>query len=74
MVQIPENNFLWQRFPLTFSNPKTSMVVDYEEVTVTRRIFRSGESEYLMNKTSCRLKDIQELFMDTGIGTDAYFY
>ncbi|MEK6645158.1 MAG: hypothetical protein AABY84_00575 [Candidatus Firestonebacteria bacterium] len=58
---------------LTFSNPKTSMVVDYEEVTVTRRIFRSGESEYLMNKTSCRLKDIQELFMDTGIGTDAYF-
>jgi len=46
--------------------------VDYSEVTVTRRMYRSGESEYFLNKTQCRLKDIQELFMDTGIGREGY--
>jgi chromosome segregation protein len=46
--------------------------VDFAEVTITRRVYRSGESEYLLNKAQCRLKDIQELFMDTGIGTSAY--
>ncbi len=44
----------------------------YSEVTVTRRLYRSGESEYLINKTVCRLKDVAEFFMDTGVGTKAY--
>src|SRR3989338_6245086 len=44
----------------------------YSEVTVTRRLYRSGESEYLINKTACRLKDVAEFFMDTGVGTKAY--
>ena len=57
---------------LTFSNDKRSLPVDYNEVTVTRRLFRSGESEYLLNKTPVRLKDITELFMGTGIGAEAY--
>lgn len=45
---------------------------DYHEVTVTRRVFRSGEGQYFINKTPCRLKDIQRLFMDTGLGTNSY--
>ena len=57
---------------LTIDNSEGNSQVPYSEVTVTRRIFRSGESEYLINKTSCRLKDIIELFMDTGIGRDGY--
>jgi len=57
---------------LTFDNADGQLPVDYNEVEVTRRVYRSGESEYLLNKTSCRLRDIQELFMDTGIGTNAY--
>ncbi|MFA6317809.1 MAG: chromosome segregation protein SMC, partial [Elusimicrobiota bacterium] len=44
----------------------------YSEVTVTRRIYRSGEGEYLLNRTPCRLKDIRELFLDTGVGSDGY--
>jgi len=46
--------------------------VEYEEVTVTRRVYRSGESEYLINGTACRLKDINEMFYDTGIGKEGY--
>jgi len=46
--------------------------IDFSEVTVTRRVYRSGESEYMINKTPCRLKDIYELFLDTGIGKDGY--
>ncbi len=57
---------------LTFDNVDGQLPVDYSEVEVTRRVYRSGESEYLLNKTGCRLRDIQELFMDTGIGTNAY--
>ncbi len=59
---------------LTIDNSDTNhrLPIDFNEVTVTRRIFRSGESEYLLNKTSCRLKDITELFLDTGIGKDGY--
>ena len=57
---------------LTFDNTDGQLPVDYSEVEVTRRVYRSGESEYLLNKVSCRLRDIQELFMDTGIGTNAY--
>ena len=45
---------------------------EYNEVTITRRVFRTGEGQYFINKTACRLKDIQRLFMDTGIGTNAY--
>lgn len=57
---------------LTFSNESKMLPVAYDEVTVTRRLFRSGESEYLLNKTTVRLKDILELFMGTGIGAEAY--
>lgn len=57
---------------LIFDNLDGRLPIEYTEVTVTRRLFRSGESEYLINKTNCRLKDIIELFMDTGIGKDGY--
>ena len=57
---------------LTIQNTKGILPTDYSEVTITRRIFRSGESEYLLNKNVCRLKDITNLFMDTGIGANAY--
>ncbi|RAP76292.1 chromosome segregation protein SMC [Paenibacillus montanisoli] len=57
---------------LTLDNSEGALPLDFAEVTVTRRVHRSGESEYLINKQSCRLKDITELFMDTGIGKEAY--
>ncbi len=57
---------------LTFDNADSCLPVDFAEVEVARRVYRSGESEYLINKASCRLRDVQELFMDTGIGTSAY--
>lgn len=57
---------------LTMNNSDHKLPIDYEEVTVTRRVYRSGESEYMLNGTACRLKDIQELFMDTGIGKEGY--
>ena len=57
---------------MTLVNDKGILPTEYSEVTITRRIFRSGESEYLLNKNICRLKDITNLFMDTGIGTNAY--
>ncbi len=57
---------------LTIDNSDAKLPVEYIEVTVTRRVFRSGESEYFINKTACRLKDIHELFLDTGIGKDGY--
>jgi len=57
---------------LTILNDKGILPTDFSEVTITRRIFRSGESEYLLNKNICRLKDITNLFMDTGMGTNAY--
>lgn len=57
---------------LTIENTKGILPIEYTEVTITRRIFRSGESEYLLNKNICRLKDITNLFMDTGIGANAY--
>jgi len=57
---------------ITLSNESKMLPIEYDEVTVTRRLFRSGESEYLINKTPMRLKDITELFMGTGIGAEAY--
>lgn len=57
---------------LTILNDKGILPSEYSEVTITRRIFRSGESEYLLNKNLCRLKDITNLFMDTGMGANAY--
>jgi len=55
-----------------FDNSDGVLPIDFSEVTVTRRVYRSGESEYMINKTPCRLKDIYELFLDTGIGKDGY--
>lgn len=57
---------------LTLDNTSQSLPLEFNEVTVTRRVHRSGESEYYINKQPCRLKDITELFMDTGIGKEAY--
>ena len=57
---------------LTMDNSDHKLAIDFEEVTVTRKVYRSGESEYMINGSSCRLKDIQELFMDTGIGKEGY--
>src|SRR5690554_1843819 len=57
---------------LTFVNDKGILPVEYSELTITRRLYRSGDSEYLINSTPCRLKDIMELFMDTGMSSDAY--
>ena len=57
---------------ITLDNSDSSLPIAYDEVTITRRVFRSGESEYMINKTACRLKDITELLLDTGIGRDGY--
>lgn len=57
---------------ITFDNRDGWLPIDYEEVTVSRKMYRSGESEFKINQKNCRLKDIKELFMDTGIGKDGY--
>lgn len=57
---------------LTFSNSGRLLPLDYDEITISRRIFRDGVSEYFLNKTPCRLKDIKDMFFDTGIGSHAY--
>lgn len=57
---------------LLLDNSERKLPIPYTEVSVTRKLFRSGESEYLINNTTCRLKDIHELFMDTGIGKEGY--
>ncbi len=57
---------------ITLDNSDHQLQIDYDEVTVARRIYRSGESEYLINGTICRLKDVTELFYDTGIGKEGY--
>ncbi|MBO4686567.1 MAG: AAA family ATPase, partial [Lachnospiraceae bacterium] len=57
---------------LTLDNSDHKLPISYEEVTVARRVYRSGESEYLINGAECRLRDVQELFFDTGIGKEGY--
>src|ERR1700735_3621285 len=57
---------------LTFGDCEEQLGTEYNEVTITRRVFRDGASEYELNKTPCRLRDIQHLFMDTGVGRSAY--
>jgi len=57
---------------LILSNEDRALPIEYEQVAITRRLYRSGESEYLVNNQPCRLRDIRELLMDTGIGMDAY--
>ena len=57
---------------ITLDNSDHQLPISYDEVTVARRIYRSGESEYLLNGTICRLKDVTELFYDTGIGKEGY--
>lgn len=57
---------------ITLDNSDHQLAIDYDEVTVTRRLYRSGESEYMINGSTCRLKDINELFYDTGIGKEGY--
>ncbi|MCS6905537.1 MAG: chromosome segregation protein SMC [Bacteroidia bacterium] len=57
---------------ITFENTKNILPTEYTTVTITRRLYRDGESEYLINNVACRLKDINNLFLDTGIGPDSY--
>jgi chromosome segregation protein len=57
---------------LSFANNDKMLPLDYDEITITRRLYRTGESEYYINNQICRLKDIRELFMDTGVGMESY--
>lgn len=57
---------------ITFDNQKRIFPIDYEEVSITRKIYRSGETEYFINRTPCRLKDIKDLILDTGLSSDGY--
>ncbi len=57
---------------LTFENTRNLLPTEFSTVTITRKFYKSGESEYRLNDVQCRLKDIQNLFMDTGISTDSY--
>jgi chromosome segregation protein SMC, common bacterial type len=57
---------------MTLDNEDKKLPLEYSDITISRRLYRSGESEYYINNTQCRLKDIQELFMDTGIGKEGY--
>ncbi len=57
---------------LSFNNTKNILPTDFSQVTITRKLYRNGDSEYRLNDVQCRLKDINDLFMDTGIGSDSY--
>src|SRR5262245_24778658 len=58
---------------LVFENDRKLLPVEYGEIAITRRLFRSGDSEYLLNRKAVRLRDIRELLMGTGLGVDSYF-
>lgn len=60
------------RVSLTFENTKNLLSTEFSEVTLTRRLYRTGESEYLINDVKCRLKDIRSLFLDSGVGSNSY--
>ncbi len=60
------------RVTMILDNSQRVFAMDCDEIEVSRTLHRSGESQYMLNKSSCRLKDIQELFMDTGLGKDGY--
>ncbi|MCT4687392.1 chromosome segregation protein SMC [Vallitalea sp.] len=62
----------YSQVDITIDNHDKKMAIDYLEVTISRRVYRSGESEFYINKTPCRLKDIHELFLDTGVGKEGY--
>ncbi|MYL52037.1 chromosome segregation protein SMC [Pontibacillus yanchengensis] len=66
------NGLNFAEVTLTLDNEDHALPIDYQEVSVTRRVYRSGESEFYINKQSCRLKDIVELFMDSGLGREAF--
>ena len=57
---------------MTVHNNAGKLPIEYNDIEIARRVYRSGESEYYLNKTQCRLKDIMDLFVDTGMGADAY--
>ena len=57
---------------MTFDNDDRKLALDFKEITITRKIYRSDESEYFINRVQCRLKDIREMFLDTGIGSEGY--
>ena len=57
---------------MTIDNSEGDLLIDYSEVVITRRVYRSGESEYLINNSACRLMDIHEVFMGTGVGKEGY--
>jgi chromosome segregation protein len=59
---------------ITFADCEKTLTTEFNEVTITRRVFRSGEGQYFINKKGCRLRDVQRLFMDTGIGTSSYSF
>lgn len=67
-----KNQMNMAQVTITFDNQDGAINLPYDEVSVTRKVYRSGESEYRINKNSVRLKDIKELFLDTGIGKDGY--
>ena len=60
----------WCEVTLTFDNEDRSLPLAFNEIAVTRRVYRNGEGEYLLNRNACRLKDIVDLFRDTGIGKE----
>ncbi|NLG24819.1 MAG: AAA family ATPase, partial [Clostridiales bacterium] len=62
----------WCEVALTFDNADRALPVDFTEVAVSRRVYRNGDGEYYINKTPCRLKDVVDLFRDTGIGKEGY--
>ena len=71
-VQRQEKPLGYASVAITLDNSDHKLPVDFNEVTVTRRLYRSGESEYKINGSACRLKDINEMFYDTGIGKEGY--